>query len=129
MIRYRQVRLSRGQDQTESDISQLHSHTGEFLEPTFDRLANKVLDSALARRSHVLLLDRTAAVVEALRLVHSALQGVSFPSKHVISVRTVRIPLEAPHERIGRARRPHAVESGRVPDRFVCDLRHANRVG
>jgi hypothetical protein len=39
-----------------------------------------------------------------------------------------RTPLEAPHKWIRRARRPQAVELGRVPHGFERDLRDANRV-
>jgi hypothetical protein len=37
--------------------------------------------------------------------------------------------LETPDEGIRGARRPHAVELGRVPDGLVSQLRHADRVG
>ena len=43
-------------------------------------LLDKVLDGALVGLGHGLLLDGAAAVVEALGLVHCALEGVALPS-------------------------------------------------
>ncbi len=50
--------------------------------------------------SHSLLLNSTAAVVEALRLVHSALERISLPAEHIIGMGTSACTLEAPDKRI-----------------------------
>ncbi|KJR83613.1 uncharacterized protein SPSK_04359 [Sporothrix schenckii 1099-18] len=91
-------------------------------------LLDNVLDLALVGHRHLLLLNRAAAVVETLRLVHRPLQRVALPPKHVVGVRAVAVALEAPHKRVGRAALPLAVELARVPDRLERHLRHAHRV-
>lgn len=93
-------------------------------------LADKVIDGALVGSGHGLLRDGTAAIVEAVVLVHGALERVVLPAEHVVGVGAVPTgALEAPHEGVGGTRRPQAVEFGCVPDRLVGQLRHANGVG
>ena len=61
-------------------------------------LADHVRDGAAVGDVHGLLLDRAAAVVEALGLVHGALERVSLPAEEVVTVRAVSrtvIPLLA----------------------------------
>ncbi len=114
-------------------------------------LLDKVLDGALVGLGHGLLLDGAAAIVEALGLVHGALQGVTLPAvipdyrlaiklqdergrrgyipKHVVGVSAGAIALKRPHERVlvlGRV--PEVVELGRIPLNLEGDLRHADRV-
>ena len=94
-------------------------------------LADEVLDCALVGRGHGLLLDGPAAVVEALGLVHGALQRVALPAEEVVGVgtRAAIRAAEAPHERIGCSSRPQAVELVRLPRDLESDLRHSDGVG
>lgn len=92
-------------------------------------LVDHVLDLALVGGGHGLLGDGSAAIVEALGLVHGALEGISLPAEHVVSVGAVALALEAPHERVGGARRPHAVERGGVPHGLEGHLRRPDGVG
>lgn len=83
--------------------------------------ADEVLNSALIGLRHGLLLDRAAAVIEALGLVHGALQCVTLPAEHVIGVGTGRSTLEAPQEGIPVLRGiPKTVERCCVPCDFEC---------
>jgi hypothetical protein len=93
-------------------------------------LANEVLDSTFVRNIHLLLLNGAAAIVEALRLVHGLLQSIALPSEHVIGVGTVSggTAFKAPHEWVGTAGRPHAVELGCIPDGLKGHLWHADWV-
>lgn len=81
----------------------------------FSLLADHVLNRALVGDRHSLLGDGTAAIVEALGLVHRALERVALPTKHVVGVGAVAVAFEAPHERVRGAGRPHAVELAGVP--------------
>ena len=67
---------------------------------------------ALARHAHLLLGDGAAPVVEALGLVHGALQRVALSAKQVVGVgaRTISLVLEAPNERFRLPALPQAVE-------------------
>lgn len=77
--------------------------------------ADHVRNLALVGDRHALLLNRTTAVVKTLRLIHCSLKGVASPAEHIVGMRTVRAPFEAPDKRIGSTCGPHAVELGRVP--------------
>lgn len=102
-----------------------------FLEHTsYGRLVNKVLHSALIGDSHFLLRYGTAAIVKALGLVHSFLKSITLPTKHIVGVGAITTgsAFEAPHEWVRSAGSPHAIELGRVPDRFEGNLRYTNRV-
>jgi hypothetical protein len=54
-------------------------------------LADLILDRALVGHGHGLLLDGTAAIIEALGLVHGALQGITLPAEHIVGVRAVTL--------------------------------------
>lgn len=85
-------------------------------------LLNRGLDGALVGNAHLLLRDGAAAIIEALRLVHGALERVALPAKHVIGVGPGRGALEAPYVGVGCSRGPHAVELGGVPNGFESNL-------
>jgi len=100
-----------------------------MIDPAVEVLADKVLNLALVGDRHILLGDSTAAIVEALRLIHGLLERIALPAEHVISVSTkATSTLEAPHKWV-RTRSPQAVELGGVPYSLVDDLWHANGVG
>lgn len=84
---------------------------GEMLRLTTNGLlANRVLHLAVVCCRHRLLLDRAAAVVEALGFIHGALKRVALPAKHVIGVSAVTTSLVAPYEWARCTGRPHARE-------------------
>jgi hypothetical protein len=91
-------------------------------------LADEVLDSAPVRHIHLLFLDGSTAIIEALGLIHSLLQSITLPSEHVIGVGTIAsgTAFKAPHEWVGTARRPHAIELGRIPDSLEGHLGHTD---
>ena len=91
-------------------------------------LANHVINRTLTRHAHGLLLNSAAPVVEALGLVHGALQRVALPPEHVVGVGAVSGPFEAPDERVRRAGGPHGVELAGVPDRLEGHLGDAHGV-
>ena len=106
-------------------VQALDAKIGEKL-TAIGLLADEVLDGALVGNSHGLLLDGSATIVEALRLVHGALQGVVLPAEHVIGVCAVSLlALEAPDEGVW-PRGPQAVELGGVPNSLVGQLGHAD---
>lgn len=112
-------------------------------------LIDKVFYGALVGDRHLLLFDRATPIVEALRLIHSFLQGVTFPSKHIVCMGTwfgelwllwchgwwlghtitSRATLEAPHKGVRRSISPQAIEFGCIPHSLEGYLRYPDWVG
>lgn len=91
-----------------------------------NRLIDGSLNGTLICSRHRLLRDRTAAIIEAFRLVHSSLKSITFPTKHIIGMRASRNSLKAPNVRVLGTRCPHVVELAGIPHGFEGYLWHAD---
>jgi hypothetical protein len=121
-----------GRPVSPATVSSCTMNRREILRLTsIDVLADHILDGALVRRGHGLLLDGAAAIIEALGLVHGTLKSIALPAEQIIAVSAVAagVGAKAPHERVRVARLPHAVELAGIPSDLKGDLRHADRVG
>jgi len=68
---------------------------------SIDILSDHVLNGTLVGNRHILLRDGSAAIVEALGLIHSKRKCVPFPPKHIIGVCSKpAITLKTPDERV-----------------------------
>jgi len=107
----------------------LVGHSRKMVDPSISILSNHILNRTFISHTHVLLLNRSTSIIEALGLIHSALQRIPLPPKHVISMRAITSSaLETPDEWIALAFSPETAEFGRVPDCFVDDLWDADGV-
>jgi len=64
------------------------------------------------------------------RIVHGTLQRISAPPEQIIRMSPIPVIIHIrPNKRLRSIFWPHVIKRGRIPHRFVRDLRHTDRVG